>query len=361
MLPFLKLILRRLLAIPVTMLILTAVIYAVLLQTPAEVRAQLYLSKIELTRGNLIILTERAIEKHGLDDPFPVQYLRWLGRMARGDWGYAVGVRDDVLPALLARSAVTAELTLFALIAAVPLGLVSGVLAGGRQQQPVDYWFRATAFAATAIPSFILGLVLLSVFYTGLRWFAPQRLSNTLTSVVRSAEFQTYTGLLTVDGLLNGRTDVSLDALRHLALPVTTLSLAQWATLGRVTRVSVVDELRKDYVISAHARGLRPRRVLWRHVFRNAMAPALTSSALTAASLLTGVFIVEIIFDLHGITELVDAWSTGLPVGPVRIPDTAAIVGLLVYSSLAVQLLMLALDVLQAVVNPRLRDQLEAG
>jgi peptide/nickel transport system permease protein len=178
-----------------------------------------------------------------------------------------------------------------------------------------------------------------------------------MTLVVRSDEFRTVTGLMTVDGLLNGRLDVTLDALRHLVLPVVTLAAAQWATLGRVTRIAVIDELQKEYVTSARARGLGPSRVLWRHAFRNAAPPALATSTLALATLLTGVFIVEIIFNLHGVSEVVTAWARD-PFATQRIPDTAAVLVFAVYSVVVVQVLMLAMDLMQAALNPRFRDGL---
>jgi peptide/nickel transport system permease protein len=178
-----------------------------------------------------------------------------------------------------------------------------------------------------------------------------------MTMVVRSKEFSIVTGMMTVDGLLNGRLDVALDALRHLVLPVVTLAAAQWATLGRVTRIAVIDELQKDYVVAAKARGIGPRRVLWRHAFRNAATPALATSTLAMASLLTGVFIVEIVFNLHGISEVVTAWARD-PFATQRIPDTAAVMGFAVYTVIVVQVLMLGLDLLQAALNPRFREGL---
>jgi peptide/nickel transport system permease protein len=355
--PFVSFLIRRLIAIPVTVLVVTAVLYAITMQAPAEVRAQLYLSRTERARGNIFELSKRAAEQHGLYDPYPVQYARWLGKLVRGDWSYSPSLRAEVLPALLQRSAVTAELTLYAILLFVPFGLIAGVLTAGRRNQGRDLAFRMLAFVATAVPPFILGILLLTIFYAGLRWFPPDRLSTPVTIVVRSADFNIITGLMTVDGLLNGRLDVTLDALKHLVLPVVTLAAAHWATLGRVTRLAVVDELQKDYVISAHARGLNQRRVLWRHAFRNAAVPALATSTLAMATLLTGVFIVEIVFNLHGVSEVVSAWARD-PFATQRIPDTAAVMGFAVYSVIVVQVLMLALDLLQAALNPRFREGL---
>ncbi|MCA9978501.1 MAG: ABC transporter permease, partial [Anaerolineales bacterium] len=159
-----------------------------------------------------------------------------------------------------------------------------------------------------------------------------------------------YTGFLTLDGLLNGRIDVTLDAFRHLVLPVFTLSLAHWATLGRVTRVAMIEEIDKEYITSARARGLYNRSVVWRHAFRNALLPALTSSLLSAASLVTGVFVVEVIFSIKGLSELITKGIGAFT------PDTPLALGFAVYSVLLVLPIMMVLDLLKAIVDPRLRE-----
>ncbi len=97
---------------------------------------------------------------------------------------------------------------------------------------------------------------------------------------------------------MNNRPDITFDSFRHLVLPVFVLGFAHWATLTRITRIQVLDEMEKDYITAAYARGLGEKMVLWRHAFRNALGPVLTSSAVSAASLVTSVYIVEKIFNL---------------------------------------------------------------
>ena len=356
----LKFLFTRLLSIPVSLLFVTAVLYGIAMATPPQVRGLLYLTQTERTKGDVFALVGRAVDKYGLDDPYPVQYLRWVGNMLRGDWSWSPTLREDVLPALVRRTAVTAELTLYSVLVFIPCGLIAGVLAGGLRNRPADYGFRAAAFLATAVPSFVMALLLLAVFYTGRHWFPPERLSTAYNQVVNAATFRHYTGLLTLDGLLNGRPDLSLDAAQHLVLPVITLAAAQWATLGRVTRISMVDELQKEYATAGRARGLSRGRLWWRHVFPNAAAPVLASSAVSTAALLTGVFIVEIIFSLHGVSEVIAFWSRA-PVNALLVPDVAAVLGFAVYSVLIVQALMLLFDLLQMVLNPRLRPEGDAA
>jgi len=240
---FLKFLVRRLLAIPITLLFITAFLYGIIMLAPVEDRAQLYMPRGSSNNPsyNPELIMQRIIEEQGLDDPYPVQYFRWLSRLLQGNWGWSPGLRGDVLQALLERTPATAELTLYSVILLIPLGIASGVVAGWRHDQLPDHGFRLSAFVATSIPPFILGLVLLSIFYAGLNWFPPGRLSVSERFVVEAADFKNYTGLLTIDGLLNGRVDITLSAFRHLILPVITLTLAHWATLGRVTRASMTN------------------------------------------------------------------------------------------------------------------------
>jgi peptide/nickel transport system permease protein len=354
-LPVLKFLLRRLWTIAVTLFVVTALIYGILSLAPIESRVNLYRGR--RTRAFMPAdierrLIESIIREHGLDQPFPVQYAHWVSRMIQGDWGWSPLLRADVLDLLLRRTPATVELTLYSLILFIPLGLISGALAGWRRSHLSDRGFRLFAFAATSIPPFILGLVLLSIFYVGLHWFLPGYLNPSQGMGAVSSSWKTITGLVTIDGLLNGQGQVSLDAARHLALPAVTLSFFHWATLGRVTRALIIEEANKGYVTAARARGLSSRRILWRHALPNVLAPSLTSSALSAAMLVTGVYVVEVVFNWPGVSRLIvpTMWE----------PDVTLAAGFAVYSVLAVLAVMLLLDIVQLIVDPRLRGG-EAG
>ncbi|HET7378141.1 MAG TPA: ABC transporter permease [Anaerolineae bacterium] len=353
--PFLKFVIRRLLIIPITLLIVTALLYAAVMVTPPEERALLYLTHLSphITEEQLQKLIARTIVDRGLDQPYPIQYLNWLGTLISGQWGWSPNLRTNVLDYLITHTPVTVEITLYSLLTFIPLGILSGVLAGRAHGQTADNSFRFLAFSATSIPPFILGLMMISFLYVGLKWFAPGRLSDPIALIVKSSSFQAYTGLVTIDGLLNGRLDVTLDALKHLVMPVLTVSALHWATLGRVTRAAITDELDKDYIVAARAHGLSQRRIVWRHAFRNTLVPALTSSVLAAASLLGGVYIVEIVFNMHGVSELITEAVQQ------QTADAPAALGFTVYNILAVLLLMFVLDVLQAVIDPRMREKVQ--
>jgi peptide/nickel transport system permease protein len=349
--PILRFVLTRFFFILTTLFVITIVLYGLIMLTLVEDRASLYYPKgmrQDLTVAQMEAILEKIIVKHHLRDPFPVQYLSWISALVQGDWGYSPALGEDVLPSLVRATPVTAELTFYSLLVFIPLGLVSGVVAADRQAQRFDNNFRLAAFTATSLPPFILAIILLAVFYVGLYWFPPERLSTNLSQDVRSPSFKVYTGFMTVDGLLNGRPDVSADAARHLVLPVITLSLLHWATLGRVTRATMIEELDKEYIRAARGRGIPHNRVIWRHAFRNTLPPTLTSTALSAASLFTGVFMTEVIFNFHGLSRTI--------VGAVySAPDAPAVMGFSIYSVMIVLSLMLILDLLIACVNPLVR------
>jgi len=350
--PLLQFIIRRFLVVPVSLIVITMVLYGGVMLTPPEARAQLYYPKRmnqNLTDEQLERFQEAIIKRYHLRESYIVQYGYWAASLFDGTWGFSQSLNEPVLPALLKRTPVTLELTLYSLLLLVPLGLVSGVLAGWKRSGLFDRFFRGTAFLGTSTPMFILAMVLISVFYINLDWFAPGRISLSYSLEFSRGGFNHYTGLLTIDSLLNGRLDIFADTWRHLAMPVFTLSLYHWATLGRVTRATMLLEKDKEYIISARARGVKERRVVWHHAFYNMLSPSLTSMTLSAATIITGVFVSEIIFDFDGVSYVIVEAMSG-------IPDAPAALGFAVYSVVMILLLMFLLDVLQAVFDPRVRE-----
>lgn len=348
---FLKQIVLRLLMIPLTLLIITAALYGIIMLAPAEERAALYLPPRlpPLTEQEMQNVLDRLIAEHHLNDPYPVQYARWLGDLLRGDWGWSPTFKEDVLVLLKRRLPVTAELTFYSVLTLIPVALAIGVMAGWRARGRFDRSFRLAAFAATSVPPFILGLFLLSIFYVGLNWFPPGR-TGIYSLTLSNSDFRTITGFLTFDGLLNGRPDVTIDALHRLVLPVFTLSLLYWATISRVTRVAMIEEKNKEYMDAARAKGLRERQLEWRHAFRNAALPAFSAMVLSAAGLVTGVYVIEVVFNFKGLSELI---TKGFFVAP----DAPLVMGFAIFSVLLVLPIMLVFDLLRTVIDPRLRDE----
>ncbi len=351
--PFLQFLLRRIIALFLSLIVITMLLYAGVMLTPAETRVSLYYhpGNAPLTEEQLAHITQLYIEKFHLNDPYPVQYWIWVKSLLQGDWGYSPTIREDVLPALISRTPATAELTLYSLFLFIPLGLVAGVISGWNQRKAVDNTFRLAAFIATSFPPFILSILLVAVFYVGLGWFSPFRLDMSLSLKLDAQGFIQYTGMYTIDGFLNRRLDITLNALRHLVLPVITLSMFHWATLGRITRSVIIAERKKDYVIASRARGAPENMIMWRHAFRNTLAPSLTSLGLSVASLVTGVFVVEMIYSYSGVSYMVIKSMTD-------VPDPAAALGFAVYSVLIVLALMFVIDILMAVFDPRVREEI---
>ena len=350
--PFLQFVIRRFLTIPASLFMITLVLYGGVMLTPPEARAQLYMPENlppHISEKQIKKIQEKYIEYYHLRDPFPVQYYYWVKSLLDGTWGYSPSLNDYVLPSLLRRTPATLELALYSLLVLIPLGLVTGVAAGWRRGGMYDRGFRGLAFLSTSIPPFILAIVFLSIFYINLNWFAPGRIDMSYRFEITDGSFRSYTGMLTIDSLLNGRTDIFENSLRHLAMPVITLAIYHWATLARVTRISMIGEEKKEYVVAAKARGLAERQVVWKHIFHNTLSPSLTSMALAATSIITGVFVVEIIYNINGVSDVIVAAMTG-------IADAAAALGFAMYSVIMVLLLMFLLDVLQAVFDPRVRE-----
>lgn len=348
--PFIQFILRRLFTAFVSLIAITMLLYAGVMLTPPEARARLYLPQVNGEGQASQALVQSVIKKHHLDEPYLVQYSYWVRSLLTGSWGYSPTLREYVLPALLRRTPVTLELALYSLLLLIPLGLVSGFIAGWRPNQRFDGLFRSLAYFGTSTPPFIFSMVLLAVFYVQLGWFAPERMDVTTQLELMRSGFVNYTGALTLDSLLNRRFDVFLLALRHLAMPIMTLSIFYWATLGRVTRAAVFGQRNQEYIIAARARGIPERRLMWRHALRAILAPTLTTMAISASSIVTSSFVVEIIFVLPGVSQVIVKAMRGLP-------DAPASLGFAVYSVMMVISLMFILDVLQAILDPRVRDE----
>ena len=349
--PFLRFLFQRLLTALATFLIITAVIYAISLVVPADDRARWYvpLKHRYEDAAAIRIYLDNAIELYGLDDPFLVQYGRWLGQLAHGDWGSSSIMRTDVFAALTARSSATLELTLYSIMVYIPLGLIVGALTAWKQGRTIDKVVEFGAFIITAIPPFVLGFVLIALIYVQLGLLDLSRIGYAERAIIQGDGFRSLTGLITIDGLLNFRPDISWQAIRHLVLPVTTLAAFYLGSLVLVTRTSVIEELQKEYVLQAKGIGVKDRRILFNYALRNALLPALTHSALTAAQLVTGVYVVEAIFNWHGVSELItDSMGSG-------IPDVSLALGFSVYSVIVVLGIAFVLDLLQALVDPRIR------
>ncbi|MGH2538882.1 MAG: ABC transporter permease [Candidatus Promineifilaceae bacterium] len=348
-------IIRRLLVLPLILLGVTMLIFAMLqVMSPIE-RSALYVA--EVPRNEAVLAG--IIRRYGLDEPIPVQYWRWLtgtpdpvtgetvGGVLRGDLGFSRTGREPVIDLLLRRFPATLELALLSVIPIVGIGIWLGIQAALHHNKPIDQAARVFAILGFSFPTFVFGLLMLLIFYAKLEWFPPGRLDPTLNQVVLSDNFNRYTYLITVDSLLNLRFDIFLDALRHMVLPVITLSYLSWALLLKVTRSSMLEALRQDFVVTARAKGLGERVVINRHVLKNALIPVATISGATVASLLNGVVITESIFTYPGLGKAAADAAVTL--------DVVTILGFALFNALLFVLINLLVDVMYGVIDPRVR------
>lgn len=302
-------IIRRLLLLPVILFGVTILIFGMIsFLSPAQ-RAALYVRDIPKNDAAM----DGIIKRYGLDQPIYVQYWNWLvgredpvtgkttGGILRGEFGYSRTGAEPVGNMIRRRFPATIELALFAFFPIIGIGTYLGVIAAINHNKPIDQFGRIFSIVGYSFPSFVFGLLVLMLFYAKLQWFPPGRVSDWANTIIMAPSWTSYTRLITVDALLNGRFDIFLDALRHMVLPILTLSYINWALFLRVARSSMLETLRQEYVTTARAKGLKESTVINRHALRNALIPVTTMAGLTVANLLGGVVITETIFNYPGI------------------------------------------------------------
>ncbi len=338
----LKFILKRLLFLPVVMLGVTALLFMILQFLSPEMRASLYIKD-----PRQLSALESIIEKYGLRKPMPVQYGIWLKQVVHGDLGYSETAKMPVADAVRAFMPATFELTLVSFFPILLIGVYFGTLSAVYKDKWLDQLTRFVAITGYSLPSFVLGLLLLMVFYGRLQWLPPGRYSLDVDLLIHSDAFNHYTGMLTVDTLLNGQWSAFVDVLKHLILPGLTLVYIDLALLLRITRSSMLEELGKDYIRTARAKGLPGSFIVRKHALKNALIPVVTLSSLLFIQLLGGVVITETVFDFPGIGRWGVVAAQQLDI-PGVLGSTLLAAGLFVLSNLVS-------DILYAVVDPRIR------
>jgi len=337
-------VIRRLLLLIPTLLGVTLLIFGIMQFLPVNLRAMMYISDPRELQD-----LPNLIREHGLDQPVYIQYFRWLKQVIV-DRNFGIDrYNQPVFDAIMSRLPATIELTLFSFPLIVLVGIVFGTTAAVHKDKVFDHMTRLLSIMGTALPSFWLGIVLLSVFFAGLGWFPPQRWSPEVNLYVSNpgSSWKWYTQLITIDGLLNGRPDITLDGLRHLVLPVAVLTLLNIALIMRVMRSSMLEALSKDYITAAKAKGLTKKEVINKHARKNALVPVITLSGLLVAGLLTGVVITETVFDLKGIGAYAAASAA--------VPDIPVILAYALLSGFIFVISNLIVDVYYAYLDPRIR------
>lgn len=315
-----RFILRRLAFLLVTLLFTSVIVFTVTRWLPGDV------CRVILGREageNALVNCRRELN---LDRPAPTQYLIWFSRFVSGDWGIAYSTRLPVYPMVMERMENSLNLALLTLVMAIPLAVALGVIAALKENKTIDHVISLTSLSVVGLPEFVIGLVLIQVFSTALRRHGfPHLPAN--SSIPLSTGF--------------------LPSLPMLILPAATATLVLLAYIARLTRAGVIEELKKPYVRTAHLKGLPRRTVITRHVLRNALLPTITVIAISFGWLMSGLVVVENVFNYPGLGRLL--------LFAIDRRDLPLLQAIVMVTVVAYALANLAADLLYAALNPRIR------
>jgi peptide/nickel transport system permease protein len=279
----------------------------------------------------------------GYDEPLWKQYVEYLGQIARGDLGTTITDRRPVTDIVRDNGAATLELTFYAMIVAIIVGVTFGLLAGRYRDTWIDGTGRLFGIVIYAMPVFFLGLMAQLFFGSYLGWLP----TSDRASPIVQATIDTHTGLYTIDTLINRDWDAFVDAVKHLVLPAVTLGLVTAGVFIRLIRVNVIRTMKDDYIEAARARGIDERSVVYQHAFRNALVPVITIVGLTVALLLSGAVLTETTFNWPGLGHTLLMY--------LQNRDYAAVQGIIIVFALVVVVASVIIDFVNAYIDPRIR------
>jgi ABC-type dipeptide/oligopeptide/nickel transport system permease component len=301
----------------------------------------------------------------GLNEPLPVQFVLYVGHLVQGDLGESIKTQQPVTEILVERMPTTIELTFYALLFAIIVGIPLGIASAYRRNSPADVGTMAIANLGVSIPVFVLAL-LLAYFFAIILKGTPLALppSGRLTpgfefkSIAEAWGLAGMTGpprtlldflsnMYTLNGLVTAQWGLLIDAARHLILPAIALGTIPMAIIARITRSSLLEVLGSDYVRTARAKGMRPRVVMFRHAFRNALLPIVTVIGLSIGALLSGAVLTETVFGLAGIGITVFEAITGR--------DYIVIQGMALIVAIIYVVVNLIVDISYGFLDPRVR------
>lgn len=324
------------LALPMVLLLLTLV-FILMRVAPGD--------PISAALGGRLPAEELASRRAaaGYDRSLVVQYFDYLGDVARGDFGQTISDNRSVTGLIVQNGAATLELTLVAMLIAVGVGTLVGLVSGRLRDTPADAAGRLFGIVIYAAPIFFLGFLAQLVFG---KWLGLLPTSGRASPVVVFT-MDSPTNLFIVDALIAGDMEALGDVLRHLVMPATTLGLVIGGVFIRLVRVNVLQTLQGDYVEAARARGVRERHVVFRHAFKNALVPVVTVMGLQFALLLSGAILTEQTFNWPGLgSELVRYLDNR---------DYIAVQGIITFVALVVVVVSMLIDLINAWVDPRVR------
>ncbi len=305
---------RRVLSMAITLWAASLLVFVVVEVLPGD--PALVMAGMEASPETVEVLRQQ----YGLDRPAPERYLDWVGGLLTGDLGVSHSYHVPVGGLIAERLPITLPLALLALVIAVAVALPLGIFAATHHGRGGDYGVMLASQIGIAIPDFWFGILLVLLFSATLGWFNA--------------------------GGFPGWSEPLL-ALKALLLPALALGLSQASILARVTRAATLDTLGEDFVRTARAKGLSRQRVIWSHVFRNALIPISTIVGLQTAFLIAGTIVIENVFFMPGLGQLM--------IGAIANRDLIVVKDLVVLLTFAVVLVNLAVDLLQTLIDPRPR------
>lgn len=317
-------------ALSVLVLLLASIVVFVLVRATTDPLASIRGTLESSDRAVQTNLIAQEAHRLGLDQPAPMQYLRWLGGFLHGDWGQSALSHEGVAAAIGNALLNTAQLVLFTVLISALLAVVVGVLCALYRDSWVDHTLTALSFAGLSLPSFWFALVVIELLV-----FLPKQLLHLDDPILYSV------------GLHSSGSSDPVDYIRHLVLPVLVLSVPLIARWSRFQRATMLDVLGAPYMRMAEAKGLTRRQVVLRHGMRNALIPLTTVVALDLGALLGGAIVVETIFSIPGMGQLL--------FGSLLAGDTNVLLPWLMVVAAFILLWNIAADVLYGVIDPRVR------
>lgn len=279
----------------------------------------------------------------GLDQPIPVQYVKYLIETLQGNWGYSLSTKQPILQEIADRLPATLELIFFAMSFAVIFGVALGVYAAKYRGKFQDTLIRILAIIGVSMPAFWLGLLLQMLFAGRLTWFPATgqfdielKYDNPITRV---------TGFPLFDSIITGNYHAAFNGLHHMILPALTLSAYSFGLLSRMARANLLEVLSQDYVKVARAYGLSERLIFFKLALRNALPPVVTVTGLSVAYLITGTFFVEQVYNWPGIGSFA--------VNSLLSIDYPAIMGITLVAAIGYLVTNFIVDLIQSKLDPR--------
>ena len=279
----------------------------------------------------------------GYDTPIYQQYFTYLGDVVRGNFGTTITDRRPLSDVIKVNGAATLELTFYAMLVALTVGITLGLVAGRFRDTPIDTGGRLFGIIIYATPIFFLGLMAQLFFGSFLGWLPVSDRASPITQ----ATLVTHTNIFTIDAIWDRNWSALKDVMMHMILPAVTLGLVTAGVFIRLVRVNVIRTMRDDYIEAARARGINERAVVRQHAFRNALVPVITIVGLQVALLLGGAVLTETTFNWPGIGHELVLYISNR--------DYAAVQGIILVFALVVVAVSVVIDFVSAYIDPRIR------